>query len=76
MNFDVENIILQRYKQVKFRLQSELKDILRVRMENLDEVYFLLEYVRERYFIYVFIQKVINGICIFQVRYYRSKLFV
>lgn len=54
MNPDAENTTLQRYKQAKLRLQSELKDTLRARMENLDEAHSSLEYARERYFIHVF----------------------
>lgn len=48
MNPDAENTTLQRYRQAKLRLQSELKDTLRARMENLDEAHSSLEYARER----------------------------
>ena len=47
MNPEAEITATQRYKQAKARLQGELRDQLRTRIENVDEQHSALEYARE-----------------------------
>ena len=47
MNPEAEMTATQRYKQAKARLQGELRDQLRTRIENVDEQHSALEYARE-----------------------------
>ena len=47
MNPEAEVTATQRYKQAKARLQGELRDQLRTRIENIDEQHSSLEYARE-----------------------------
>ena len=47
MNPEAEVTATQRYKQAKARLQGELRDQLRTRIENVDEQHSSLEYARE-----------------------------
>lgn len=48
LNPEAENVALQRYKQAKTRLQSELREQIRTRMEVLDAEHSALEYARQR----------------------------
>ncbi|GFO26753.1 cytadherence high molecular weight protein 2 [Plakobranchus ocellatus] len=47
MNVDAENMAIQRYRQAKLRLQGELREQLKTRVETLDEGHSSLEYARE-----------------------------
>ena len=48
MNPDAEQAVTERYRHSKERLQNELQDQLKSRMENLDEQMESLEYIREK----------------------------